>query len=270
MQDARLSLATAIQGRYMKILIVNSSNRSNGNTNKVAEAFKDRMLSDEHTVESVHLSGYNIKTCLGCRACFDNEETTCPLKDDIQVINQKIENSDLIIMATPIYVEDVNGIMKNFIDRLAYNCHRPHYVGKYGYIIATSGLGTSNHAVTTITRALQTWGMNVLGSSKYICGARIEKSELYEKYMPKIEKEIGGLKKQIRKKGIPFLSILVFKIQQKYYWKRMDPSSYDYKYWEGKGWLDKNRNFYTDRKANRGKVFLAKILGEIISLFVLT
>jgi multimeric flavodoxin WrbA len=36
----------------------------------------------------------------------------------------------LTVFASPIYVEDVNGAMKNFIDRMAYNCHRPRFFGR--------------------------------------------------------------------------------------------------------------------------------------------
>ena len=51
-----------------------------------------------------------------------------------------MDAADGIIFASPVYVNDVSGIAKTWIDRLAYVCHRPAFAGKCAYLIATVGV----------------------------------------------------------------------------------------------------------------------------------
>ena len=60
----------------------------------------------------------NLSSCNGCSTCFDNG--ICPL-DDVDGFNSVKENileADLVIIISPVYVNNVSGIIKNFIDRL--------------------------------------------------------------------------------------------------------------------------------------------------------
>lgn len=85
-------------------------------------------------IERISLGQLDLNTCRGCRVCFDKGEEKCPLKDDVLSIRDKMILADGILAASPVYVEDVNGIMKNWIDRMAFNCHRPAFAGKSAYI----------------------------------------------------------------------------------------------------------------------------------------
>ncbi len=124
----------------MKIISLVSSYRINGNTNTAVSLIEKQLLSiaDKENialeVEKIQLGHLDIKTCCGCRVCFDKGEGKCPLKDDLLEIWDKIHQTDGILVASPVYVEDVNGIMKNWIDRMAFNCHRPAFAGKTVYI----------------------------------------------------------------------------------------------------------------------------------------
>jgi len=157
----------------LRIILLVSSYRANGNTNRIVSLIEKQLLSiaDEENitleVEKIQLSYFDIKTCCGCRACFDKGEEECPLKDELLIIWEKIYQADGILAASPVYVEDVNGIMKNWIDRMAFNCHRPAFAGKTVYIVTTSGGGSSNHTINTMKNAFITWGMNFAGSSKF-------------------------------------------------------------------------------------------------------
>ncbi|MDP4090618.1 MAG: flavodoxin family protein, partial [Bacillota bacterium] len=125
----------------MKIISLVSSYRSNGNTIRIVSLIENQLLSIARTdgigleIERIQIGHSDIRTCLGCRACFDKGEEMCPLKDDLLAIRDKICQADGILAASPVYVEDVNGIMKNWIDRMAFNCHRPAFAGKAAYIV---------------------------------------------------------------------------------------------------------------------------------------
>ena len=66
----------------------------------------------------------------------------------------KMQSADGLIVAIPVYVNDVSGIVKNWIDRLAFVCHRPEFAGKSAFLISTVGLGPTSHALQTLRFAL--------------------------------------------------------------------------------------------------------------------
>ena len=152
----------------MRVLAIVSSYRKQGNTARVVElvnrAMRDisRSKGDTSEFELIHLGHLNIEMCRGCRVCFNQGEAKCPLQDDLLVIKAKILAADALILASPVYVEDVNGIIKNWIDRMAHVCHRPEFAGKYAYALTTSGVGSTNHALRTLNTALRTWGFYII------------------------------------------------------------------------------------------------------------
>ncbi|WP_196000457.1 NAD(P)H-dependent oxidoreductase [Clostridium sp. 1001271B_151109_B4] len=54
----------------------------------------------------------------------------CPHKDIIQRIVSKIEEADAIIITSPVYSMQITGLLKNFIDHMSYNFHRPRFFYK--------------------------------------------------------------------------------------------------------------------------------------------
>ncbi len=80
--------------------------------------------------EIVMLSECNLKTCRGCKACCDRGEELCPLKDDRDLLLDKMMRSDGVVFASPVYSFQVSAIMKIFLDRLAFAIHRPRMFGK--------------------------------------------------------------------------------------------------------------------------------------------
>lgn len=77
--------------------------------------------------EVVMLDDYRIGACRGCGACFDRGESRCPLEDDRDALIEKIMASDGVAFASPNYTLQVSGVMKVFLDRLGFLCHRPRF-----------------------------------------------------------------------------------------------------------------------------------------------
>lgn len=59
----------------------------------------------------------NIQNCLGCRRCVENGGE-CVVKDDFKEIFEEIKKADTVIIGSPIYICQVNGFTKTFLDRL--------------------------------------------------------------------------------------------------------------------------------------------------------
>lgn len=103
----------------MNIVSFLGSPRKNGNTSVLLNKVLDGILSKNNAKnEIVFLQNSNIKPCMGCNFCKNNEDKTCVINDDMKNIVTKIKKADLIILATPIYWWSVTAQMKLLIDRL--------------------------------------------------------------------------------------------------------------------------------------------------------
>ncbi len=76
----------------MKVLAIIGSPRKKGNTYKVAERLKNELLSIDSSIsfEYLFLADCDLKMCRGCFSCFAKGENTCPLKDDLDTIYEKM------------------------------------------------------------------------------------------------------------------------------------------------------------------------------------
>ncbi|MFA6448476.1 MAG: flavodoxin family protein [bacterium] len=110
----------------MKITIFNSSpHGEKGNTQAVADAFAKGAREAGAEVETVFIARRNIKPCIACMACWIKTPGVCAIKDDMHELLEKMRGSDIAVFATPVYLDNVSGVMKNFLDRLTPNadCH---------------------------------------------------------------------------------------------------------------------------------------------------
>jgi multimeric flavodoxin WrbA len=260
----------------MNITAIISSHRKSGNTDQAAQLLLDslqKQASEEGiplVVETIHLAHHNLGMCRGCRICFDQGETQCPLKDDLLSILDGMQSAAAIIAASPVYVDDVNGVMKNWIDRMAFVCHRPQFAGKSAFLLATAGMAHSKHTLRTMGFAFRTWGFHLIGELSLIAGAKMEKKALIENYQQKIDRSAQQILQSLRRNRVrkpSFFALMTFRIQQAYWQKNRD-DSIDYRYWKKQGWMDKNCHFYIPHSASALKVFLARLTGQVIGAFV--
>jgi multimeric flavodoxin WrbA len=261
----------------LRLISLVSSYRTNGNTNRAVSLIEKQLLSiaDKYNitleVEKIQLSRFDVKTCYGCRVCFEKGEDMCTLKDELHVIWEKIHQADGILAASPVYVEDVNGIMKNWIDRMAFNCHRPAFAGKTVYVVTTSGGGSSNHTINTMKNAFTTWGINFAGSSKFRTGKMMNSTEMESRYSSEIKKAAEVFFKALKNKSAlrPSLySLIAFKVQQKCWQKSTQyQDTVDYQYWRRNEWLQRDCNYYIPNKASFLKIKFARLIGSIVAAF---
>jgi putative NADPH-quinone reductase len=110
----------------MKITIFNGSPRGErGNTHAIATEFMRGSQMAGAEVENCFLVEKSIHHCRGCFVCWTQTPGECVIQDDMAELLGKIRGSDVVVFATPLYVDNVTGIMKNFMDRLIplIDCH---------------------------------------------------------------------------------------------------------------------------------------------------
>lgn len=119
------------------VLILSSSPRRNGNSDLLCDRFLEGAKSSGHTVEKIFIKDKNINYCTGCSSCSMGK--SCPQKDDMPEILEKMINADVIVMATPVYFYTMCGQMKTFIDR---TCARYQEISnKDFYFILSAAVG---------------------------------------------------------------------------------------------------------------------------------
>jgi multimeric flavodoxin WrbA len=125
----------------MKIVAIVGSARTKGNTNYlVDQALAEASLQGVAT-EKIILSELNIKPCFGHENC--GTFPSCVQKDDMNLILDKLCAADGVILATPVYVWNISGQMKTFMDRnfFLYNKNKKVPAKSVGIIIVAGGDG---------------------------------------------------------------------------------------------------------------------------------
>lgn len=103
------------------ICILRASPRKQGNTNALTDLVSARWREAGCSVTEFDLYNMDIRPCTACRACQqDWSAVTCAQKDDMQQIFPAVLESDLILLATPIYSWYCTPPMKAALDRLVY------------------------------------------------------------------------------------------------------------------------------------------------------
>jgi multimeric flavodoxin WrbA len=257
----------------MKILFLIGSHRRHGNTDQLTGLIREhlRQEADQNQtpleIETIYLGQQNIGFCRGCRICYDRGGEFCPMKDDIHVIKAKMVEADGILLASPVYVDDVSGITKNFIDRLCHVCHRPQFAGKTAYVLATTGGTRTGKTLATMKLALQTWGFHISGQSGYKMGALMKREDIRSQFDLQAAGVAKTLFNSIQRRDFSrpsFFGLMVFKIQQMSWRAKGIPGTVDYKYWEEQGWFNPNRTFFIPIKVGWLKLKLARLSGIII------
>lgn len=263
----------------MKILILIGSQRRNGNTDQIIGLIKESLLAEAEKraapceVETIYLGQQKIGFCRGCRLCYDRGEFYCPMDDDIHPLKAKMLEADGIILASPVYVDDVSGITKNFIDRLCHVCHRPQFAGKTAYVVATTGGTRPGKTLNTMKLALRTWGYHIVGQSGFVMGALMKPEESKKRFSERAKKAAETLFRAIQKQEYLYPSLfelIVFKVQQIAWHKNGIRGGVDYTYWEQSGWFDPKRTFYISIRTNWLKIRLARAAGVVIARFVVS
>ena len=177
-----------------------------------------------------------------------------------------MKQADGVIFASPVYTFNVSWTMKNFLDRFAYRCHRPDFHGKKIMVVTTTG-GVGLGFVATLLSL-------ILGTMGFITCAKtgVTFSPAHEKDDEKLKWEINKLKKQTdrfyqklkdTKPVKPSLMKLIEFVKQKQAFSKASQDSADYRFWQEKGWFEKDTRYYYDVCINPISKLIVTLLSKI-------
>ena len=125
-----------------KILLINGSGRKK-TTYTLLKSIEEILKSESYQTEIINLCEYKIDFCKGCEYCVLKDK--CLTKDDCDKIMQKIIDCDGLVIGSPVYLNNMSGILKSFLDRTCSWFHRTPVYQKPTLLVAnTQGSGIKN------------------------------------------------------------------------------------------------------------------------------
>lgn len=230
-----------------KIVAIIGSPRK-GDTLHAAQRLEQEMKQHgEVEFEYVMLSQVAFKDCTGCHNCIMKGRETCREAEKVQMLLEKMLAADAVVLASPVYNQNVTAIMKKFLDYFTFLWHRPAMFG-IRFIGVAAGGGMFKGTFQTMKENVASWGgiwLGGLGVPHY--------DALTAKFRKKLDRDIAKAaakySKALETKALPrptLAQMMSFRM-----W-RMNAvfGEADRAHWAEKGWLDKKCHYYYDTKIN--------------------
>ena len=104
----------------MKVLLINGSPRSNGNTFTALKEVAGALEAEGVETELVSIGAKAVQGCIACRKCA--ELGRCVFNDGLySSICEKLRTADGIVIGSPVYYAGPNGSLCALLDRLFYS-----------------------------------------------------------------------------------------------------------------------------------------------------
>lgn len=246
----------------MKILVIIGSLRKK-NTYETVRKIEAYLKKDsEFKYEYLFLKDMDLKLCRGCHLCITHGEENCPLKDDRDLIINKIASSDGVILASPNYAMNVPWLMKNFIDRFAYTMHRPEFFNQNFMIVITSGSYMGTKQASKSLELMASGGKIITKMKVFNSPGMNEKKRLKQEKM--IQKKAGIFYKRLSEKTAhrPSFAFLiwfsVFKASSKEN-KTHLPADYNFY---------KDKNYFIDTELNIFQKILVSVFTFLFKILI--
>ena len=103
----------------MKVIAINGSPKSDGNTAQALQVLLGEVQKKNIETELVTIGNKMIHGCIGCGKCREAQNGTCVAfpNDVVNELMPKLTAADAIVLGSPTYFAGINGTMKSFLDR---------------------------------------------------------------------------------------------------------------------------------------------------------
>ena len=147
----------------MKVLFLNGSPKTNGNTARAIEEMVK--IFEENGIETkiVTIGNKVVRGCIGCGKCVDLGK--CVFDDIVNETAPLVAECDGLVIASPVYYASANGTLVSFLDRLFYSASFDRTM-KVGASIAVARRGGCTATFDELNKYL-TYGGFALATSQY-------------------------------------------------------------------------------------------------------
>lgn len=116
---------------------------------------------DEIFIDDSYLNFIN--NCIGCKTCFKTGNCIYDNKDGIIEIKNKLLGADIIVISTPIFIDNISGNLKTLFDRLSYWFHTMPLKGKKCILIISTYRTGINEVSNYLYKICSYLGLEVVG-----------------------------------------------------------------------------------------------------------
>lgn len=226
----------------MKITVLHGQSHK-GSTYHMAQFFC-RQLGGQ--VTEFFLPGDFGAFCVGCTRCFTQSEDLCPHAAALRPITQALDEADVIVLASPVYVYHATGPMKALLDHYGWRwmIHRPQesmFTKQAVCLSSAAGAGT-RRTNQDLADSTFFWGVG----KTYRYGANVRATswgEITPRRKQRIQKDLTALARQVERKvgkvrpGWKTRAFFSLARQlQRRGWNEADRA-----YWQEKGWTERAR-----------------------------
>ncbi len=252
----------------MNILAIIGSPRK-GNSYEAAQVMEQRLLeiSSDINFEYLFLSDLVLNDCCGCQLCITKGEGKCPLDDEINYIQEKMEEADGIIFITPVYSFQVTALMKKFIDRFAFMVHRPRFF-KPALVVVIRG-NIFKKVIKYLAKVTGYWGFNIVASAGILELESLtgkQRVKAIKKLEDTASKLYTSIKNEENRPVPSFKKLIWFKMWKNIIENNKENMPFDYQYWQERGWF--NSNYYYKTNVNIFKRIVVYIIEKVIKYFI--
>lgn len=132
----------------MKVIAINGSPRKGWNTHILLTKALEGAASVGAQTELYNIYDYDFKGCISCLGCKlkGGNIGRCVVKDPITPVLDSIADCDAFILGSPIYLHEVTGELRSFIERLVFQYISYDVMGAnyFGRKIKTALIFTTN------------------------------------------------------------------------------------------------------------------------------
>jgi len=181
-----LSEAKGMDIKMKKVFCLVGSRRKNGNTAYFIKNICDKLSPQNFEIEWGFPQDFRIDSCMGCNRCF--AETKCIYDDDINLLQRKTLESDILIIASPVYLHYMTGDLKLILDRFAWWAHTLRLQGKPVVVLSTCSTNGTKTVIEPLSNLITYMGGNVIATAN---AAEIPNQINNKEWMEKVTNEIS-------------------------------------------------------------------------------
>ena len=147
----------------MKVIMVNGSPNSKGNTFIALDEMKKIFEADGIEVDYIHIGNKVIRGCIACGQC--RKKGQCVFNDIVNETAKNFEEADALVVGTPVYYGSANATTIAYLDRLFFSTPFDKTM-KVGAAVVISRRGGSSSTFDEMNKYFTISGMPV-ASSQY-------------------------------------------------------------------------------------------------------
>lgn len=198
---------------------------------EIVNCIYEYLKNESDLFEIITADNSQINFCHGCLNCFKTGDCPLDLKDNLNILKDKMKSADILIIASPVYLHQVSGNIKTLIDRLSYWTHIFQLIGKRVVVCSETSISGNEYVISYLKKAFSAMGGYIVGEIKVdINTSPVELNVMVAKCMKNLEKSFAF--SNIFKSTM-FQEELFYTLKSKY----MNLNTYEAQFWRKNGLL---------------------------------